>query len=37
MKLPPLAKAFLFGLVCGSAFAADPLPTLPDQKLASQH
>jgi peptide/nickel transport system substrate-binding protein len=36
MKRRALTMAFLFGLVCGPAFAADPLPTLQAPMFAEQ-
>src|SRR5229473_6676608 len=36
MKRRALTMAFLFGLVCGPAFAADPLPTLQETPLFAE-
>src|SRR5882672_4322256 len=36
MKRRALAKAFLFSLVCGPAFAADPLPALQETPLFAE-
>jgi peptide/nickel transport system substrate-binding protein len=36
MKRRALAKAFLVGLVCGPAFAADPLPALQETPMFAE-
>ena len=36
MKRRALAKAFLFGVVCGPAFAADPLPALQETPMLAE-
>jgi peptide/nickel transport system substrate-binding protein len=36
MKRRALTMAFLFGLVCGPAFAADPLPTLQETPMFAE-